>query len=313
MIFNPYPKIRTFGYKGTEKLKDLPVFISEKLDGSNVSIHCITVGYPCGTVRKELRLASRTRWIDIESKQFTFFLLWVKEHEQQLLNGLEPGEVLWGEFCNNHNILKYERKSPFVMFDFSYTTPLGERIFQSFESSNVWSAYKVRRGWDFFDIVPCVSRPNLIGVANLLEEWNKNKSMLGGPIEGIVIKNYEHRDDDGQPLFVKIVNESFKEDFKKTYAVGDSLEETLCQAVFSEARFRKGVQRLKENEEYAGTVKDIPKILSIIQKDIEEESMDTIKEFLLKKYWTPAKKLLNYKIVQRYKQELGLGVKKGDK
>ena len=307
--FNPYPKIHALGYKGTEKLSQLPVYISEKLDGSNVSIHCLVKSVNGDILQQEkyLKFASRTRWMDMESKQFAFFLLWAKEHEQQLLDGLEPGEVLWGEFCNNHNVLKYDRKSPFVMFDFSYTSPEGERIF---EPPSLWQRYSERRAWDLvnFHSVNPMCCENLSMAVDVLSEWNKRGSMLGGTIEGIVIKNYLEKDGYGHPLFVKIVNEHFKEDFKKTYAVGDSLEEALCQVVFSEARFRKGVQRLKENENFTNSVKDIPHILSLIQKDIEEESMETVKEFLVKKYWTSAKKLLNYKIVQRYKQELGLGV-----
>ena len=304
-MFDPYPKIHALGYKGTEKLSQLPVYVSEKLDGSNVSIHCL--GHPDLPQFKELRLASRTRWIDCESKQFFPFILWVKEHEQQLLDGLEPGEALWGEFCNNHNVLKYDRKSPFVMFDLSRTdAATGER---TFVSPSLWCSYFTKRNFEPHDPISCVAWQfvdSLSSVVDLLQAWNTSGSMLGGTIEGVVIKNYAHKSDYGEPLFVKIVNEHFKEDFKKTYAAGDSLEETLCQIVFSEARFRKGVQRLKENEEYTESVKDIPKILSIIQKDIQEESMETIKEFLLKKYWTSAKKLLSYKVVARYKQELGL-------
>jgi hypothetical protein len=189
------------------------------------------------------------------------------------------------------------------MFDFSFTGLKGERVFVE---PCVWDAYNQKRGWDFFQVVEYEHAKDLSQAVDVLSEWNKRGSMLGGTIEGVVIKNYVEKDDYGHPLFVKIVNEHFKEDFKKTYAVGDSLEEALCQVVFSEARFRKGVQRLKENEDFTNSVKDIPKILSIIQKDVETESMETVKEFLVKKYWTSAKKLLNYKIVQRYKQELGL-------
>jgi len=308
MEFIPYPKIHALGYRGTEDLSSSVVFVSEKLDGSNVSIHRTIDG---------LRLASRTRWIDSESKQFGAFLLWVAEHKQHLMMGLRPGEAVWGEFCNNHNVLQYSNKSPFVMFDFSEHIPTiypeaGSCEVYSFKAPTKWGPILEDRGLSFIPQVQWKYFNNLVEVNDFLAELNKAGSMLGGPVEGIVIKNYDRLSSYGQPLFVKIVNQEFKEDFRKIYAVGDSLEESLCQIVFPEARFRKGVQRLKENGDHTGTVKDIGKILQIIQQDVAEESMDTIKEFLFQKYWPNAKKLLSHKIVHRYKQEIGLGPRDAD-
>jgi len=296
MQFQPYPKIHALGYRGTEDLQSSGVYVSEKLDGSNVSIHRTTEG---------LRLASRTRWMDPQSKQFGFFLLWVEEHKQAFLDGLHPGEALWGEFCNNHNILVYNQKSPFVLFDISEHA--GSSEIYKFINPDHWFLLLKARGLAFIPTVQYKYFGTLIAVNDYLALLNAAGSMLGGPVEGVVIKNYDRLSSDGQPLFVKIVNAEFKEDFKKTYAVGDSLEESLCQIVFPEARFRKGVQRLKENEIYTGTVKDIGNLIKVVQEDVASESVDTIKEFLFQKYWPTAKKLLNYKIVKRYKQEIGLG------
>jgi len=297
MEFIPYPKIHALGYKGTEDLKDSGVFVSEKLDGSNVSIHRTEDG---------LRLASRMRWLDQNSKQFGFFLLWFEEHKQALLWGLQPGETLWGEFCNNHNVLVYGRKEPFVLFDFSYKRQDGEYVFIV---PTVRNSILEDRNLSFIQSVSCTYFETLVDVNDHLTALNTAGSMLGGPVEGVVIKNYDRLSSYGQPLFVKIVNADFKEDFKKTYAIGDSLEEALCQIVFPEARFRKGVQRLKENETYTGTVTDIGNLIKVVQNDVASESLDTIKEFLYQKYWPNAKKLLSYKIFQRYKQEIGLGPK----
>src|SRR3972149_4327071 len=283
MQFHPYPKIHTVGYRGTEKVSSLPVYVSEKLDGSNVSLHCfMTQG------GKVIRLASRTRWLDIESKQFTPFIQWAADHLNVLLAGMEPGEVLWGEFCNNHNVLKYDRKSPFVLFDFSYTGFAGERIFQA---PDMWRVVLEKRNLQ--DVIP-IGIWEFHGLLNdyqaLLEAFVSRGAYLGGPIEGIVIKNYSETSEYSEPLFVKLVMDEFKEGHKKVYAQGESLEESLCQLVFNEARFRKGVQRVKENEQYTGTMKDMGTLLSTIQKDVEEESMGDIATFLVNKYWPSAKK-----------------------
>ena len=52
--FKAYPKVASLGTKGFERITELPVYIQEKLDGSNVSIH---------KIQGSVMLASRTRWL----------------------------------------------------------------------------------------------------------------------------------------------------------------------------------------------------------------------------------------------------------
>ena len=313
MIFSGYPKIHALGNKSCalSENQTLPVYVSEKLDGSNVSIHCIEVidsDGSCEGTRKELKLGSRTRWIDPHNKQFACFTAWVKAHEEVLLVTMKPGEVLWGEFCNNHNVLQYDRRSPFILFDMTYDDLRDNRQYITPES---WALYKQKRGWDFIE---CTSfmffRGGLSDIsAKYLNDLLSTQSLLGGQREGVVIKHYDATDDYGQPLFAKIVKDDFKESHKEVYGdPGDSIEQTLCQLVFNEARFHKGIQRLRDNGEYTETMKDMGKLLSTIQKDIEEESMPDIATYLVGKFWPSAKKIVNHKIVTRYKQQLGMGV-----
>jgi UDP-galactopyranose mutase len=109
-------------------------------------------------------------------------------------------------------------------------------------------------------------------------------------------------------MFAKIVKEEFKESHRETYGIPDDpLEVTLVNMVFNKARFHKGIQRLKDNGEYTETMKDMGKLLSVIVKDVEEESLADVAAYLVGKFWPQAKKSLNQKIITRYKQHLGMG------
>ena len=71
--FRPFPKIPRF---------DREVIITEKIDGTNASVHVTDDGH--------VFAGSRNRWLTWDQDNFGF-ARWVKEHEDELRTGLGPG------------------------------------------------------------------------------------------------------------------------------------------------------------------------------------------------------------------------------
>ena len=96
--FVPFPKIpRLFR----------PFVVTEKIDGTNASIHVLEDG--------QVLAASRTRWITPEADNFGF-ARWVHEHEEELRVGLGIGSHFgewWGSGIQRGYGLKEKRFSLF--------------------------------------------------------------------------------------------------------------------------------------------------------------------------------------------------------
>lgn len=108
-----------------------------------------------------------------------------------------------------------------------------------------------------------------------------NSIYYSGKAEGIVIKNYNHLNKYGRPLFAKIVSEQFKElqapkdkSSKEYQDYRDSAE--LVEKYATEARIRKQILRLV-NEEQKSLDRTLMKFLPVyIIKDILKEESDDV-------------------------------------
>lgn len=127
------------------------------------------------------------------------------------------------------------------------------------------------------------------------EELLKTKSFLGhqvgyDKIEGIVIKNYgklfdpRFRNLEGHHMIVKIVNASFQEKHKVENPTQTGKIEELINSLCSEARWRKTIQHLREDDpkQLNNHMRDLALIVPGVIKDIEEEEKESIKEELYK-------------------------------
>jgi hypothetical protein len=117
----------------------------------------------------------------------------------------------------------------------------------------------------------------------MLRTMLSTPSFLGGStVEGLVIKNYHETIAPGgriEQLFVKLVNEAFKEtnkvDFKNRTTRGTI--ESYVESFRSEARWMKAVLHLREQGLLVGEPKDIGQLVREIDRDIKEEESDNIK------------------------------------
>jgi hypothetical protein len=81
-VFVEFPKIARLNRE---------VVLTEKLDGTNASVHVSEDGF--------VRVGSRTRWITPEDDNYGF-ARWVRDHEAELRDGLGPGKHYgewWGQ------------------------------------------------------------------------------------------------------------------------------------------------------------------------------------------------------------------------
>lgn len=116
----------------------------------------------------------------------------------------------------------------------------------------------------------------------------ETESVLGGcKIEGIVVKNYAKPFLlGGQPIPLmsgKFVSEAFKENHKENWGKEYSSKgkwETFLESFKTEALWNKSIQRLEEESKLEHSPRDIGMILKEINKDIESEQKEDVKEFL---------------------------------
>jgi len=113
--------------------------------------------------------------------------------------------------------------------------------------------------------------------------WMYELSNLGGStIEGVVIKNYALFDGRGKTLMGKHVSEKFKEQNKANWKVtrGKDIQEEIGQRYRSEPRWAKAVLHLREAGTLTDSPKDIGPLILEIQRDVEDEELEAIKDRL---------------------------------
>jgi len=112
MSFIRYPKIRRVGAKNLELLWSNILFISEKLDGSNIQIR---------RIGDEIQYGSRNQFIN-ERNQFYNYLAPIRRKD---FSRLPENVILFGECCMNQCTIKYETTKPFLLFDVGYLNSEG--------------------------------------------------------------------------------------------------------------------------------------------------------------------------------------------
>jgi hypothetical protein len=123
-------------------------------------------------------------------------------------------------------------------------------------------------------------------------------SLLGGPREGLVFKNYSRFCADGTAMMGKWVSEAFKEvhnqEWRKANPTQGDIKQQLIDLFSSEGRWQKAIQHLREAGRLAGEPKDIGALVHEVQADFDAECKDSVKEFL----WTYVKDSVHRGIVR---------------
>lgn len=265
--WHSYPKIYNFGHAALEKLLSGPVFVQEKIDGSQFSF---------GVFNGELRVRSKGAVMqpDAPEKMFLKAVEAVRARRHLLMDGWTYRAEYLAK--PKHNTLAYDRtpKDHLILFDVN--TDEEKYVWGPVALAGIASAIE-------FESVPFYE-VDLTG-SDALEKFHEllnRTSCLGGQkIEGVVVKNYAEFGPDKKVLMGKHVSEAFKEihkaDWRERNPTKQDLFAGLVAKYRSPARWNKALQHLKERGEIENSPRDIGKLIKEAQRDLISECADEIK------------------------------------
>lgn len=288
-----YPKVYNLGHPAIATLFDGPVVVQEKVDGSQFSF---------GVVNGEIHLRSKGATIYPETTDKLF-----KGAVQTALDlfhagKLEEGWTYRGEaMCGpKHNALQYERAPVGNVILFDVDVGLEDRVADAIALADI-------AGHLGLEYVPTFYQGE-IASAGALEDLLERPSVLGGKMEGVVIKNYARWGKDGKMLMGKLVSSEFREinktNWKKSNPNRADVLELVIATYRTDARWQKAVQHLTEWGEIAGDPKDIGKLIVEVGKDVREECEEDIKDALFRAFWKDIQRGITRGLPEWYKAKL---------
>jgi len=266
-----YGRVFALGSVGTERALMGEVVVQEKVDGSMM----------CFGINEDGETVMRSHHQPIHAENCPNQFKAAMDHVLSLdLSWVVPGTYFYCEVLNTkkHNTICYDRYPTNHLVLFDVATPAGwieDREKLSTCANNL-----------HVDVIPELycGEVSVDALRNLLQF----PSYLGGStVEGVVVKNYHENIALGgrmQPLFVKLVNESFKERNKVEFHAKTTRGtiDSYVESFQSEARWMKAVQHLRDQGLLVGEPKDIGILVREIDRDIKEEETENIKAELYK-------------------------------
>jgi hypothetical protein len=298
-----FQKIYALGHREVTNLWAGEVEITEKIDGSQFRMWrdgAEESVWHYGTKRTELQVVDG----GCSDKLFNP----VVRHMEGIDKTKIPSSIdaIFGETLAKprHNTLKYN------------VVPKGHlALWGGYDGSNDrWLTHEQLRllAHDLcVDVVPLVGT-HTSGIPLSCEDLDKlleQESFLGGPfIEGLVFKNYTQDNQIGDEyipfLAGKFVSEKFKEQHVKNWKPKGNAVEDFMQSFATEARWNKAIQHLRDDGALEYTPRDIGALMKEIHKDIDEEEVDTIKDWFYNHYIKRIKRTAGYGFPEFYKRWL---------
>ena len=281
-----YIKIYNMGHRQLWNLGTGPIIISEKIDGSFGAIMLTTNG---------IKYRSKNLQINVEDPPNMFKNMITATSGLALqVNWIYYGEVLQKP---KHNALTYERipENGIILFDI-----LSEKGFLSPREVELEGQ---RLG---LEVVPTYWQG---AMPTSLDGFLTRTSVLGGPIEGIVIKNFNITGRDGNFLAGKLVREEYREVHRKEWHTESNTShkdtiERLATQLCTLPRLLKVIEHLRAEDKITDSVQDIGLLMVEVPKDILEEEIDYIKEHLYKVLLKELNSALRRNIPEMYKKKL---------
>ena len=193
---------------------------------------------------------------------------------------LREGWTYRGEYLQKpkHNTLCYDRvpKGNIIIFDID-------------QGDNEYLNYNEKMGESErigLECVPLIFEGTFDLSQDILALLKKPSILGGTTIEGMVFKQYEMLDQQGNVVMAKYVSEAFKEmhvkDWKGQNPGKKDVLEAIIESLRTTARWQKALQHLKECGKLEHEPSDIGKLVAEIQLDTMEEGIDYIKQQLFK-------------------------------
>lgn len=260
MKWKKYIKIRALGTDETEGIFEGTCVVQEKVDGANFSFY---------VENNKLLVASRNMvMVDKKNSGNWKAILPVTEAYNQHKDKFNPNYLYVGESTQRHTI-SYTDIPNFIGYDIWNDET---------ESFLDWKEAKIEFesiGLSFIHVH--FEREGSEITIEELEECIKHSLYKEGDAEGIVIKNYSKLNKYDNPLFAKIVTDSFKEQnravFKGTNQPTKEGNSTIIIAstYSTEARIEKIIHKLVD-EGNKLDMSMIPVLFNAVAEDIFEEN-----------------------------------------
>lgn len=290
------PKNYSARTKELSKLHTNEVELQEKIDGSQISWFKTEEGTLI--VRSKGSHLSQISCPDQFRPAYT--------HLESVKDKIIPGIIFRGEALKTqrHNHLNYERtpKGHIVLYD---AEVFGEDKYLSHADLEANA-----KAMDI-DVTQHLGKlkPGEVFSEEMFKSiYSSVISVLGGKIEGVVLKNYSERDADGKLLMAKWVADEFREVERKGQKHERSTQVPpvveLSERYRTEARWRKAIQHLKDEDKLENSTKDIGKLVEELKRDILEEETNNIKNELFDIYIKDILKRAVDGFAQFYKAEL---------
>lgn len=292
--WNQYSSIYNLGHRAAKDLLTVPVYVEEKIDGSQFSFGLSEEG--------ELMIRSKgcVMVLDAPEKMFTL----AAETVKKLKPLLHPGWTYRAEYLRSakHNVLAYERapKGHLIIFDIE----IGQCEFLPYEEKRA-EAHRLD-----LECVPLLAARVIDNVEDF-RTFLSTDSVLGGQkVEGVVIKpiGYNMFDIQKKVLMGKFVSEAFKEAHAGAWKVsnptaGDIL--MLLGAKYGvQARWQKAVQHLQEAGKIADSPQDIGLLMREVPTDVKKECEAEIRDQLFDFAWPHIQRMLTRGLPEWYKDRL---------
>ncbi len=270
-MIKAFPKVFTIGADYIRDLFTSDVEITEKIDGSQFCF---------GKIGGEVYMRSRGKQIFPEApeKMFSEAVNFVVNQQY----AIPDNTIYYCEYLKNpkHNVLEYKRvpRNHLILFGVSDHTDK----FISEHHCLINCAEEIG-----IEVVPKIFF-GVISDVNALQNLLNRKSILGGTdIEGIVVKNYNLPFLlGGQPIPImagKFVSDKFKETHREKWGqecTSRGKWQLFVESFRAEPRWQKAIQHLEEAGRLEHAPRDIGSLIKEIQRDIEEEEKENIKNHL---------------------------------
>ncbi len=309
---NSYASSYRFGHKAIDGLWQVPLYIEEKVDGSQFSF---------ASIDGELRCRSRGADLYVEAPDSLF--RGAVEYAKQLHDGgkLVPGWVYRGEVLKSpkHNSLAYDRVPRHNIILFDVNDGDGSSVPRAAFATNTTTLESIAADLDL-EVVPLlgiVLPSDYSGLGQLGDKLRymveNTTSVLGGQkIEGVVIKQCTPTlyGTDKKVLMCKYVGEAFKEVHRKAWGEGnpsisDKIER-IAKEFCTPARWNKAIQHREEAGKLTNSLQDIGPLVKDIPQDTENECKEEIKDRLWELFWPDIRRMVTRGFVDYYKERINL-------
>lgn len=290
MSINSYPSIYALGHNAIGDILDGNVVVEEKIDGSQFSF---------SVVNGELLCRSKGQQIVVGAEDNMFQRAVATAQELKPL--LTEGWVYRCEYLQKpkHNTLAYERtpRRHLILFD----VMIGEEEYL-FPARKHEEAKRIG-----LEVVPLLYR-GFVQSLDMVKELLHTPSILGGKIEGVVIKNYHVFTKEKKIAIAKFVSDDFKEqhatEWKKSNPTQSDIVQRIIETYRHEGRWVKAVQHLRDNGDLKESLRDIAGLIREVPADVQKECEEEIKQILWSHFWPQIKRGITAGLPEWYKTVL---------